>query len=98
MPDLEEVITHHREALTLFPPGHLDRSISLNNLAHAIHTRYQQSGRMEDIEEVIKFHREAVTLCPPGHLNYFKSSATLPVQFLLAISSLAGWKTLMNPS
>jgi hypothetical protein len=34
MEDLEEVITYHREALTLRPPGHPDRSSSLNNLAN----------------------------------------------------------------
>jgi hypothetical protein len=31
--DLEDVITFHREALTLRPPGHPDRFSSLNNLA-----------------------------------------------------------------
>jgi hypothetical protein len=32
MEDLEEVITYHREALTLRPPGHPDRSIPSTTL------------------------------------------------------------------
>ena len=32
MEDLEEVITYHREALTLRPPGHPDHSSSLDNM------------------------------------------------------------------
>ena len=43
MEDLEEVITFHREALTFRPPGHPDRSQSLNNLAIAVLTRYKHS-------------------------------------------------------
>ena len=33
--DLEDLITDLREKLTLHPPGHPDRSSSLNNLANA---------------------------------------------------------------
>jgi Na+-translocating ferredoxin:NAD+ oxidoreductase RNF subunit RnfB len=67
MEDLEDAISSHREALTLCPPGHPNRSISLNNLANALSTRFEQSGRMEDLEDAISSHREALTLCPPGH-------------------------------
>jgi hypothetical protein len=38
MEDLEEAITCHREALTLRPHGHPDRSSSLSNLGVAIHS------------------------------------------------------------
>jgi hypothetical protein len=69
MEDLEEVITYHREALTLCPPGHPDRSIFPQQPCNAVLTRYEQSGRMEDLEEAITYHREALTLCPPGHPN-----------------------------
>jgi hypothetical protein len=48
MEDLEEAISLHREALTLYPLGHPDRSISLTNLAVALDTRFDQSGRIED--------------------------------------------------
>jgi hypothetical protein len=94
MEDLEEVITYHREALTLCPPGHPNRSTSLNNLASAVLTRYEQSGRMEDLEEAITYHREALTLCPPGHPDRSIPSTTLLMQFLLAMSSWVGWKIL----
>ena len=40
MDDFEEVIIYHREALSLRPSGHSDRSPSLSNLADAIFTRY----------------------------------------------------------
>jgi len=67
MEDLEDAITSHRQALTLRPPGHPDRSISLNNLASALSTRFQQTGRMEDLEDAITYLRQALTLRPPGH-------------------------------
>jgi hypothetical protein len=53
MEDLEDAISYHREALSLRPPGHPNRSSSLNNLANVLSTRYEQSGRMEDLEEAI---------------------------------------------
>jgi hypothetical protein len=88
MEDLEEAITSHREALTLRPPGHPNRSKSLDNLAScSVHTRYKQLGRMEDLEEVITYHREALTLCPPGHPDRSVPSTTLPVRFILAMIS-----------
>ena len=65
--NVEETITFHREALALRPPGHPDRSSFLINLAIAIDTRYDQSGRMEDLQEAITYYREALALCPPGH-------------------------------
>jgi len=69
MEDLEAVITSCRETLTLCPPGHPDHSSSLNDLANALFTRFQQSGRMEDLEDAIIYYRQALTLCPPSHPN-----------------------------
>ena len=70
MVDLEEGITYHCEALTICPHGHLDYSNFLNNLASAVLTRYEQSGRRDsDLEEGIIYHREALTVSPRGHLN-----------------------------
>jgi hypothetical protein len=60
-------------------------SLPLSNIGSAVHTRYQQSGRLEDLDEAITYMREAFTFCPPGHPV---RSTTLPVQFLLAMSSL----------
>ena len=67
MEDLEAVITSYRETLTLCPPGHPARSSSLNDLANALCTRFEQTGRTEDLEDAIIYHRQALTLCPPGH-------------------------------
>jgi hypothetical protein len=50
--DLKEMI---REALSLYSPGHPDRSLSLNNLAIGVNIRYNQFYRMEDLEESITY-------------------------------------------
>lgn len=65
--DLEEAISLNREAVTLCPLGHPDRSTSLNNLASDLGTLFDQSGRMEDLEETISLDREALTRRPLGH-------------------------------
>jgi hypothetical protein len=85
--DLEDAISSHREALTLHPPGHPDRSSSLNNLANALQTRFEQLGRVEDLEDAISSHREALTLRPPGHPDRSSSLNNLANALLLALSS-----------
>jgi hypothetical protein len=40
---------------------------SLNNLANALQTRFEQLGRMDDLEDAITSYRKALTLRPPGH-------------------------------
>ena len=82
MEDLDEVMTYHHEALTLRPPGHPDRSMSLNNLANALLAHYKQSGSMEDLEEAITYHHEALTLCPPGHPGHCTSLNNLAIVYL----------------
>jgi tetratricopeptide (TPR) repeat protein len=67
MEDLEEGITCHREAVALCPRSHPNRPCSLNNLANAMFTRFEQLGRMEDLEEAVTCHREALSLRPHGH-------------------------------
>jgi hypothetical protein len=69
MQDLEEAIIFHCDALVLCPSGHPNRSSSLNNLAGAIGTRFEQTGQMQDLEEAITYHRDALALNPPGHPN-----------------------------
>ena len=65
--DLEQVIILQRESLELCPPGHPDRSSSLNNLATYLWTRYNQLSAVGDLEQAILLHREALELRPPGH-------------------------------
>jgi CHAT domain-containing protein len=61
MEDLEERSTSHREALTLCPPGHPDRSSSLNNLANALSAHFEQLCRIEDLEESFALYEWAAT-------------------------------------
>ena len=69
MEDLEEVITYNREALTLRPPDHPERSTTLDDLGIAVLIRCDQSdySSMKDFEEGITYHRETLRLRPPGH-------------------------------
>ncbi|EAU86147.2 hypothetical protein CC1G_03358 [Coprinopsis cinerea okayama7 len=65
--DLDECIASHQEALSLRPPGHPDRARSLNNLANALWTRFDNQGDFRDLEECISFQKEALFLYPAGH-------------------------------
>ncbi|KAJ3512641.1 hypothetical protein NMY22_g15273 [Coprinellus aureogranulatus] len=61
--DLSEAIVLYRRALFLRPPGHPDRSQSLNNLASSL----SETGSPEDLQESISLYRQALELRPPGH-------------------------------
>ena len=52
----------HRETLSFHPPGHPDRSESLNNLAVTLSSRLKE---VDDLEEVTVLGREALSLPPP---------------------------------
>ncbi|KAF9221219.1 hypothetical protein BS17DRAFT_785513 [Gyrodon lividus] len=58
----KEEITHHREMLALTPFGHPARVSSLNNIATALSTRFEQGGDRKDLEEAIQLHQEALAL------------------------------------
>ena len=89
MGDLENhAISSHREALTLYPPGHPDRSTSLMNLANALLTRFEQLGRVEDLEDAISSHHEALTLRPSGHPNCSNSLMNLANALLTRFEQL----------
>ena len=62
MDDLDEAIIFDREAHSLHPPGHPDRSTSLNNLAHHLSSRYEQLGGMDDLNEVFTGKHSNFTL------------------------------------
>ncbi|KAG1829949.1 TPR-like protein [Suillus variegatus] len=66
MSDLDESIELLRDALLLYPPGHPDRSLSLNNLALSLRDSFQQRGIMSDLDESIELLRDALLLPPPG--------------------------------
>jgi hypothetical protein len=57
---LEESIAFHRKALELRPGSHPNRSKSLNNLASALKTQFEQTGQLADLDESIAFHQQAL--------------------------------------
>ncbi|KAJ7824828.1 CHAT domain-containing protein [Mycena leptocephala] len=63
--DIDEAIRLQREALKLRESPNLRHDSSLNNLAGAIQTRYQDHTQRvpKDINEAIQLYREAVELC-----------------------------------
>ncbi|KDR71376.1 hypothetical protein GALMADRAFT_144057, partial [Galerina marginata CBS 339.88] len=63
--DLDEEITAFRRGLG--PAAHSDHSGSLNNLASALQTRFEQRGASNDLDEAILLHREALFLRPAPH-------------------------------
>ncbi|KAG2048564.1 hypothetical protein BDR06DRAFT_1024396 [Suillus hirtellus] len=77
MSDLDEAIELSRAALLLRPPGHSNRSMSLNNLAGSLQTRFEQRGIMSDLDEAIELNRAALLLRPPGHLAQYVSLDSL---------------------
>ncbi|KAI0040723.1 TPR-like protein [Auriscalpium vulgare] len=88
LPDLEQAILLHREALDLTPPGHPMRSWSLNNLATAVWTQFQQLGRMPDLEEAILLQREVLDLTPPGQSDHLDGLNNLAVAVMAQFKQL----------
>jgi hypothetical protein len=62
-----EAIGLHREALSLRPPGHPDRSMSCTNLANSLLERFELTGEVSLFPEAIHLQREALLLRPKGH-------------------------------
>jgi hypothetical protein len=60
----EDLHAANRQALEQFPASHPNRSITLNNLAAALLTRFTHAGQHEDMEAVISLHQEALELRP----------------------------------
>ena len=65
--DLNETVVLSREILSLCPPGHPARAMSLNYLADCLSSRYDVLGGIDELNEAIVLDREALSLCPPGH-------------------------------
>ncbi|KAG2138401.1 uncharacterized protein EDB93DRAFT_1042821, partial [Suillus bovinus] len=60
--DLDEAIALHSEAVAFLLVGHTDRSMSLNNLATQLSTRFCHRGNDEDSDEAIALHSNALVL------------------------------------
>ncbi|KAG1876274.1 CHAT domain-containing protein [Suillus subluteus] len=77
--DLDESIELDRAALLLCPPGHSDRSRSLNNFAASLRDKFRQRGVPSDLDECIELDRAALLLRPPGHSDRSESLNNLAV-------------------
>ncbi|KAF9231843.1 CHAT domain-containing protein, partial [Melanogaster broomeanus] len=85
--DLDEAIEHHQNALQLRPEGHPQRSYSLDNLANALRTRFQQRGDGTDLDEAIEHHQSALQLRPEGHPQCSSSLNNLAIALCTRLSS-----------
>ncbi|KIK37859.1 hypothetical protein CY34DRAFT_91959, partial [Suillus luteus UH-Slu-Lm8-n1] len=66
--DINETIQLRREAVSLCPQGHSDRSLYLNDLAVSLgQHRFKQQGNPNDLDEAISLHEEALRLRSVGH-------------------------------
>jgi hypothetical protein len=66
---LQEAVDMLRGALAIFPQGHPNHAISLNNLAGALLKQYEQNGDVSKLAETIDLHRGALLRRPRGHPN-----------------------------
>ncbi|KAG1806962.1 CHAT domain-containing protein [Suillus variegatus] len=65
----DEGIHLRRVVLKLCPLGHQLRPRSLDRLAQAVKTRFEQHGSIDDLDMSIQLRREAMSLCPEGHAS-----------------------------
>jgi tetratricopeptide (TPR) repeat protein len=68
---LAEAIDLYRQALVLRPLRHLNRSITLSNLASALITQFEQLRDLESLAEAIDLYRQALDLHPLEHPKRF---------------------------
>jgi tetratricopeptide (TPR) repeat protein len=71
--DISECISLNREALSLRPPGHPARQISLNNLAKALEASYVCYGNITEFQEAVHLDEAAYNLSP-GYLGTLPQS------------------------
>jgi hypothetical protein len=76
----------HRQALELRVAPHPQRSMSLNNLAVALRTRFEQAGHRFDLDAAILLHRQAVQLQSSLHPGTSQALRDLGVALIEAHS------------
>ncbi|EJD00681.1 uncharacterized protein FOMMEDRAFT_159447 [Fomitiporia mediterranea MF3/22] len=89
--DLGEVVELHQATLQLLPNNHsitprpstatswftsFNRSLSLNSLANALQTRFEQHWQAADIDEAIEHNRAALLLCQDSHPKHSNVART----------------------
>ncbi|KAG8872027.1 hypothetical protein FRB97_008108 [Tulasnella sp. 331] len=60
-------ISKYKAALALCPPDHQWRSLILNNLGIASHTRFKHTGITTDLEQSIRYYQEALSIRAVDH-------------------------------
>ena len=60
-------MSFHRLALDLRPVGHLERLMSLNQLAHCLGLRFEKLEVAADLDSLIAFSRAILDLHLPGY-------------------------------
>ncbi|KAG1737567.1 CHAT domain-containing protein [Suillus paluster] len=63
-------IALYREVLALRPVGHPDRSMSFNNFANELFTRFEHQSKDQDLDESMALHREALALYPMDSTHF----------------------------
>ncbi|RDB25950.1 hypothetical protein Hypma_006302 [Hypsizygus marmoreus] len=69
--DLEESITHRKEAILIYRPNNPMLSGVLESLATVMHDRFSNLREAGDMDMVIELHNEALSLRPTGHPGRF---------------------------
>ncbi|KAG2747171.1 hypothetical protein P692DRAFT_201606729 [Suillus brevipes Sb2] len=70
---LDEVISHHYDALGYYNAMHPPRGQLLGNLSIILSIRFERRGNAEDLDQAIALAREALALRPAGHTDRSKS-------------------------
>ncbi|KAG9003101.1 hypothetical protein FRB94_003362 [Tulasnella sp. JGI-2019a] len=65
--DLDAAIEYQQEVLQFQPPGHPDRSDTVQNTALYMHTRFMIGRNRADLDTAVSYQHEVVQLRPVGH-------------------------------
>ncbi|KAF9231836.1 CHAT domain-containing protein [Melanogaster broomeanus] len=78
------------------PEGHPQHSTSLNNLASALKTRFDQRGDGKDLDEAIDHYQSALQLRPEGHPQHCSSLNNLANAVQTRFEQRGNGRTLMR--
>ena len=67
--------------MELRSPSHLDRAVTIYNLADDLRRRFLVFGANAELDEVISLHRSALDLRPVGHPGQLLSASCLGLRF-----------------
>jgi len=67
--DLQQAISHLKEAVAVTPLYHLDRASSLNIFVNNLISRFQLIGDLDDLQQTILYAEEVVAATPIDHID-----------------------------